>query len=77
MQTPLPLEERAVMQAIERRLRMGLKQYGPLDIRHDPRRWTKEALEEALDGMVYLAIALISRELRTKKKPPKKKKAAP
>src|SRR6185369_11387483 len=58
----LPADERAVLKAIDARLRMGLRQYGKLDIAKDPRRWTKEALEEALDLAVYLACALMRQE---------------
>lgn len=51
---------------------MGLKQYGRLDVRKDPRRWTKEALEEALDLTVYLTCALMRLEMAAKKRPKKK-----
>jgi hypothetical protein len=50
-----------VMLAIAQRLRMGRKQYGELRISEDPRDWTKEAHEEALDMSVYLAIASLNR----------------
>lgn len=52
-----------VMLAIAERLRMGRSQYGTLRISQDPRDWTKEAHEEALDMSVYLAIStLVARE---------------
>ena len=73
----LPSDERAVIRAIDKRLRMGLKQYGRLDVRKDPRRWTKEALEEALDLTVYLTCALMRLEMAAKPKRPKKKAVTP
>jgi hypothetical protein len=52
-------DERRVTRAIAARLSLGAATYGPLDIAGDPRDWTHEALEEALDLAVYLAAALL------------------
>ena len=51
-----------VILAIAQRLKMGREQYGDLHIARDPRDWTKEAHEEALDLAAYLAIATLRRE---------------
>lgn len=48
-------DEQRVLLAIARRLAMGLKAYGPLDVHGDARDWRAEAAEELLDGCVYLA----------------------
>ena len=54
-------DEQRVLLAIAKRLAMGRKQYGALDLSKDPRTWTKEAYEEALDMSNYLAMALVRR----------------
>ncbi len=51
-------DERRVLTETARRLAMGRKHYGDLDLDGDSREWTKEALEEALDMSNYLAMAL-------------------
>ena len=48
-------DEVRVLTAIARRLAMGRRQYGPLDVQGDRRDWKREAAEELLDGCVYLA----------------------
>ena len=48
-----------VLRLIRGRLEVGQHEYGRLDIDTDPRDWTGEGLEEALDLSVYLAIGLI------------------
>lgn len=48
-----------VLSLIRERLTIGQERYGPLDINTDQREWELEALEEALDLSVYLAIRLI------------------
>ena len=42
-------DELRVLEAIRARLRMGATAYGAFDVQGDPRDWTKEAAEEALD----------------------------
>lgn len=54
-------DERRIVDLIADRLEHGRKQYGDLDLARDKRDWNQEALEEALDLAVYLAIALIKR----------------
>lgn len=49
---------------IARRMMTGRTRYQPLDLAKDPRDWTAEAFEEAVDGAAYLAMALIQRAKR-------------
>ena len=49
---------------IAKRLVVGRKAYGPLDIQGDRRDWGHEASEEALDCAVYLAAETLRREAR-------------
>ena len=51
----LGADELAVVVAVARRLALGAKLYGPLDIHGDARDWRREASEEALDAAGYLA----------------------
>lgn len=52
---------REIMQLIKQRLDKGKKEYGgEVDV-FDGRDWEKEALEEILDSMVYLAAALLKK----------------
>ena len=55
-------DEARVVLLVARRLAMGRKAYGPLDIRGDRRNWRHEASEEALDCAVYLAAETLRRE---------------
>lgn len=48
-------DERRVLLAIARRLALGAKAYGPLDVNGDRRNWRAEATEELLDACVYLS----------------------
>lgn len=53
-------EQRVVARVVEDtagRLRIGLAQYGALQLDTDSRDWQQQAREELLDGSVYLAIA--------------------
>ena len=52
----LAKRERRVLLDVANRLLMGQKAYGKLTIRK--KRWLREALEEAMDGMVYLGAAI-------------------
>jgi hypothetical protein len=52
----LGVDELRVLDRIAARLQIGQRQYGELDIATDARDWTEEALQEALDLSVYLAI---------------------
>ena len=51
----LGADELRVVETVAARLRMGARQYGPLDVQGDRRDWRQEAAEELLDGCVYLA----------------------
>lgn len=55
-------DELRVLVLIAKRLQMGAKQYGILNVACDPRDWAKEAGEEFLDATVYLAAAAIAGE---------------
>lgn len=57
-------DERRVLLAVARRLAMGQRQYGALDVAGDRRDWRKEAAEEALDASVYLACELLRERRR-------------
>ncbi|MDD5374458.1 hypothetical protein [Acidithiobacillus sp.] len=48
--------ERRVLREVAGRLYMGQKAYGELS--PGKKKWCREALEEAMDGMVYLGAAL-------------------
>jgi hypothetical protein len=45
-----------VVERIVERLRMGQRQYGPLDLATNPRNWKAEAAEELLDATAYFAM---------------------
>lgn len=49
--------ERTALMKIATRLFMGQKAYGELTYRK--KNWAREAMEEAMDGCVYLAAALL------------------
>ena len=53
-----PADEDRVIALILDRLELGHRTYGDLDV-HDGRDHVQEALEEALDGAIYLACALL------------------
>ena len=55
-------DELRVVLLVAKRLAMGRKAYGPLDIKGDARDWQHEASEEALDCAVYLAAETLRRE---------------
>lgn len=57
----LGTDERAVVLAIARRLAVGRKCYGVLNVQGDPRDWRAEAAQEALDCAVYLACETMRR----------------
>ena len=50
-------DERRVLVLVARRLRVGMACYGRLDVANDRRDWRHEMREEALDLVVYRAIA--------------------
>lgn len=52
-------DEVRVLGVIAHRLGEGHAAYGPLRVRRDPRDFRREAADEALDGMAYLAMALL------------------
>lgn len=47
--------EVAVLRQVAERLRMGQREYGRLK-NDDKRNWLKEAIEEQIDGAVYLTL---------------------
>ncbi len=51
-------DEERVLGLLRARLDMGRREYGELDV-HDGRDWEREALEELLDGVLYMAIMLV------------------
>ncbi len=55
-------DEEDVLDVIRERLEMGRGTYGPLRLDSDPRDFEHEALEELLDGCVYLSCELLRRE---------------
>lgn len=55
-------DELAVLLLMVQRLTKGRGQYGTLDVAHDARCFRVEALEEAADGLVYGAAALMRGE---------------
>lgn len=57
--TELGPDEGAVLALVAERLVMGRRAYGELRPKTDPRDFTREALEEAADGLVYVAAALV------------------
>lgn len=52
-------DEAEVLALVAERLAKGRRQYGELHPATDPRRFEREALEEAADGLVYVAAALV------------------
>tara|TARA_R100000773_G_C4162785_1_gene79852 strand:- start:162 stop:407 length:246 start_codon:yes stop_codon:yes gene_type:complete len=48
-----------IVNLIEQRLEKGKREYGDQIDPNDGRNWEQEALEEVLDGMVYLATAIL------------------
>lgn len=55
------VDELRVVELLARRLGMGAKLYGVLNLADDPRDWLKEAIEEAADLPIYLALWLLKR----------------
>lgn len=48
---------------VARRLKLGLHAYGPLGVDHDRRRFPDEALEEGVDGVIYLVLESMRKPL--------------
>lgn len=55
----LGADEAEVLAIVAERLVMGRQVYGELHPATDPRDFAREALEEAADGLVYVAAALV------------------
>lgn len=51
------------------RLLKGQKKYGPLNVRNDPRNWTKERQEEFRDALNYFAFEDLITRRRTQPEP--------
>jgi len=67
-------EEKRVLRGIMGRLKVGAKEYGPLDFLPDERVWLDEVMEELSDAMVYLEI----HKMRTEAlEPPRQEDATP
>ena len=60
-----------ILKLVENKLEFGQKKYGSDVTLNDPRDWGEEALEEAIDMIVYLVAELI--RLRALKKEVKEK----
>ena len=58
-------DELAVLLLVAERLAMGQRRYGAFHVASDPRSFDIEALEEAADGLVYAAAALIRAKIVT------------
>jgi hypothetical protein len=71
----LGADEADVLALVAERLAMGRRTYGELRPATDPRSFEREALEEAADGLVYVAAALVS-GLGTHGEPPTRQRAA-
>lgn len=52
-------EQRRIMSELQKRLDKGRREYGHGVRIRDPYDWREMALEEVLDGMVYIAAALL------------------
>lgn len=59
-----PDDEHAITTTLLDRLEKGRKQYGPWNV-HDGRDYEQQALEEVLDGLHYVAAALVKRRKET------------
>lgn len=57
--SPAPGDEQLVADLVVARLRGGARKYGRLDVIDTQRDFLVEALEEAIDGAVYLACELV------------------
>ncbi len=56
-------QEIAVLVALARRLLLGQRQYGRLDLAHDGRDWRAQRAEEYADALTYGAIAEVAATL--------------
>ena len=61
----LKIMNEQIIELIKARLEKGKREYGQQVDPFDGRDWEKEALEELLDGCVYLATAIL--KLKSKK----------
>ena len=57
-------DELAVLTLVAERLVQGRQRYGALHVAADPRDFRREALEEAADGLVYVACGLMQGRTR-------------
>lgn len=55
--------ERRVLLVLAKRLLMGQRTIGRLDLAKDARDWRREKAEEFADALIYGAIAEVAREL--------------
>jgi hypothetical protein len=58
-------DELEVLLLLAMRVRSGRARYGRLDVRRDRRNFTRETLEEVLDGLFYLGAGLLRHRDRT------------
>jgi hypothetical protein len=56
----LGADEVRVLLTLAKRLAMGQRCYGALDLAHDVRDWRRECLEELVDAAIYRAIAEVA-----------------
>jgi hypothetical protein len=52
-------DELEVLLLLAMRVRSGRARYGRLDVRRDRRNFTRETMEEVVDGLFYIGVALL------------------
>ena len=60
-------EELKVVLLLVTRMRDGQARYGHLDVRRDRRNFTRESLEEVVDGLFYIGAALLPHARRRRR----------
>jgi len=60
-------DELEVLLLLAMRVRSGRDRYGRLDIRRDRRNFTRETLEEVVDGLFYISVALLPHARRCRR----------
>jgi hypothetical protein len=52
-------DELEVLLLLTMRVRSGRARYGRLEVRRDRRNFTRQTLEEVVDGLFYISVALL------------------
>lgn len=60
-------DELEVLLLLAMRVRSGGARYGRLDVRRDRRNFTRETLEEVVDGLFYISAALLPHARRRRR----------